>query len=204
LANTSEYVLNTSRDGEFLEVEATTCSTNVTPLAVIAERNQVSFELGATTEECRIYLANITPDQQDALILLSVNDQNVLVELQAETENFFSLSPEIRSVLIFVGGLMAAMAGRVLGLLLDPIYHTIRVQMKYIATKKFFNSVSDSFDKDFAVSEDLKKVANGDYLTNFFLTTGRRVKIKNLLEYIEKWKSGELKPREFRERLTKL
>jgi hypothetical protein len=203
LAGSNEYFLHSDDDGAFTAVEFTTCSTSIHPIAILTQRTQVEFDLISSNENCQLYEASTVTVDQSILVLLSKDGRNILLELAKSPSGIASVSPEIRSVLIFVAGLFVAMVGRVLRFLLDPIYNRIRIQMEYNATRKFFLSVSNSFDKDYLVSENLTKVANGDYLTNVLVTAPLRTKIKDLLINIDRWKRSEIRPSEFRDWLKK-
>ena len=203
-AEEQSYAIEQIRSELGLDLEFLSCDDSAKPLLAISSMGQIDLEFVESVGPCKLYKTVTSTADSWRLVLIDGGGEVVIHDIPNEDESFLGLSSEVRSVLIFVGGLAAAMVGRILALILDPIYHSVKLMMKYRATKKFFASVSDSFDKDFAVSEDLCGVARGEFLTNFLLTTKLRKKIKNLISYIEDWKRNDLKPQDFRDRLSKL
>lgn len=203
-AESAAYYFKTSVTRDSVEVKFFSCDETIVPLFVISNTDQIAFGSGVEIGPCQSYKASGSFDARLEGILFTQTDKLGIITMLPESKSDYELSSEVKSVLIFVGGLVAAMIGRIFALVLDPIYYSFKLILKYRATKSFFTSVSDSFDKDFAVSEDLRGVARGEFLTNFLLTTNLRKKIKDLVSYIDDWKVNELTPKEFRSRLEKL
>lgn len=203
-AEGEKYLFAIEYGGENIDLEFLSCDLNTHPILVISDVGQTDFKPVEGVGPCQLFMASLPlTTSLDAILIQQEGDTRV-IDITERPQSFFALSSEVKSVLIFIGGLLAAMVGRVLALILDPIYHSVKLIMKYRATKRFFASVSDSFDKDFAISDDLYGVARGEFLTNFLFTTNLRKKIQNLLSYIEDWKRNELDPKDFRDRLSKL
>lgn len=203
-AEEAQYQVSISADSDAVDVRFLSCNADVVPLVVTSDSGQFEFKSADDVGPCRAFLSSVPYDASLGAILVAQGGEVNIVEMPKQQTSSLSLSSEVKSVLIFVGGLVAAMAGRVLALVLDPIYYSVKLSMKYRASKRFFSSVSDSFEKDFAISDDLLGVARGEFLTNFLLTTSLRRKIQNLIYYIEEWKQNELSPKEFRDRLDRL
>ena len=203
-AEEQSYYARFVADAGSVSVEFISCTDGVTPIGIIFDRQQIDFEPVNSTTACQVYVALLPAPTDFVLLIVSRNEETTLVDLSISQASNGVVSPEVRSVLIFVGGIIAATLGRVLSVFLDPFYHTMRVYMKFRATKKFFISISDRYDRDVEVSNDLVKVAKGDYLTNYLLSTKLRARVRLLLTHIDEWKEGTLKPNDFRNAIQRL
>lgn len=203
-AEETDFSARVLAEAENTSVEFISCTEDVTPIGLIVNHEQIDFELADSTTSCQIYRATLPATTDAALMVVSREGESSIVELSFVQRSSFAVSTEVRSVIIFVGGILAAMLVRVLNVFLDPFYHTMRIYIKFRATKRFLVSVSDRFDRDVEVSNDLKKVAKGDYLTNYLLSTKLRARIQLLLTHIVAWKEGTLKPNEFRKLINEL
>jgi len=198
------YAVQFRKSGDSIRMQFISCQDSILPQFIVYGAVTSEFEEVKTIDSCTLYEARLRDYASTGALVISNSGELSVVKYEASIGGGWLGSPEIRSVLIFIGGLIAASLARLLSLFLDPVRHTIVACMKFRATKNLVRSKSDSFAKDINVSEDLKRISEGEYLTNFLLRNRFRVRIGALLHLIEEWKQGNVKPEELREKLSKI
>jgi hypothetical protein len=179
----------------------TSCSPEIVPIEIIVDGKTTEFDEGVVVGVCRYFVAEAKAGRELVYLVLRVNGESVIIRGVVEGAGRLTVPAEIKGIMIFIGGMLATVFGRVLSLLFDPLYQAIRVYWEYKGLKRFLMSVSDSFEYDLKISDDLLSLSKGGEMTNFLISPRFRRRLYDLLVAVEDWKAHRIMGEELRRRL---